>query len=201
MTLFKLGEAYEFGYDLHKTLRKEMPIGIPISCPEDAGLLAQMICYGKYNLGDHLEIGTAYGGSLLVAVKTMDKYNKSAMVVCIEPFAEERRNTQHKLIEKEFYRNVEHFKVQDRFELYPTFSHPFPVEKGRRFSTAFVDGNHSYAYVKNDWLNTKNIVDHYIMFHDYKKESVRNVVIEAAQDPDWYLVAIHGWSAVMKRKT
>jgi hypothetical protein len=195
-TLFNLGEAYQFGYNLHKVLCRDMADGKPISCPEDTGLLAQMIHYGK---GDHLEIGTAYGGSLLVALKTMDEYNRRRTVICIEPFGEERRDTIHKAVEKEFWRNVEHFKIQDRFELIKAFSHPFPIKK-RRFSTALIDGDHAYEYVMNDWLNTKDVVDHYIMFHDYTRETVRNVVIQAAQDRDWIIVAIHGWSAVLKRR-
>ena len=194
-TLFNLGEAYMFGFGLYTALCREMLDGKPISCPQDMGLLAQMIRYSK---GDHLEIGSAYGGSLIVALKTMDRYGKDNKVVCIDPFGEERRDTLHKAVEKEFWRNIEHFGVKDRVEHIKEFSHPFPVEKGRRFASAFIDGDHSYEYVLNDWLNVKDVVDNYIIFHDYGRESVRNVVIQAAQDKSWVLIAIHGWSAVMK---
>ena len=198
-TLFPLKDGYEYGRNLYVTLKNEMPDGKPICCNEDMGLLVQMIQHAG---GDHLEIGTAYGGTLIAAVQAMDYYIRDSKVVCIEPFGEERRDTIHKAVEKEFWNNVEHYGIKDRFELIKAFSHPFPIESGRRFATALIDGDHSYKYVLNDWLNVKEVVDKYVMFHDYSKESVREVVIEhAAQDDDWVIAAIHGWSAVMLRKT
>jgi len=197
-TLLELKGAYQLGYKLHAALCREMLDGKPISAPQDMGLLAQIIFNSK---GDHLEIGSAYGASALVALRTIDCRGKDGKVVCIEPFGEERRDTLHKAVEKEFWRNIEHFGVADRIEHIKEFSHPFPIKSGRRFATAFIDGDHSYEYVLNDWLNTKEVVDKYIMFHDYSRESVRNVVIEhAAPDEDWVLVAIHGWSAVLVKR-
>ena len=188
---FKLRDAYKLGVELRESVAAEMLAGHPISCPEDMGLLAQMI----YNSnGGHLEIGTATGGSAFVALKVMEHYGRSRKVVCIDPFA---TRTVHVDAQNGFWRNAKHLGVEDRIEMISARSHPFPVEKGRRFATALIDGDHSYECVKNDWRNTKDVVDQYIMFHDYTKPPVRKVVINAAQDEDWILVAIHGWSAVL----
>jgi cephalosporin hydroxylase len=196
-SLFELNDAYKYGYNAYLDVKRDMLDGIPICCNRDAGLLAQMIAYGQG--GDHLEIGSAYGGSAFIALRTMDSLGRDDKLVCIEPFGEERRDTLHKAVEKEFWRNVEHFGFADRIEHIKEFSHPFPIENGRRFATALIDGDHSYEYVLNDWLNVKEVVDKYIMFHDYTREAVRKVVIEhAAPDKSWVLVAVHGWSAVMK---
>lgn len=193
-----LTDAYTFGYRLHDPLTRDMPDGKPISCKEDSGLLAQII---HNTTGDHLEIGTAYGGSTFIALKTMDYYGRNDKVVCIEPFGEERRNTLHKAVEKEFWNNVDHFGYRDRIEHIKAFSHPLPIKNGRRFASALIDGDHSYEYVLNDWLNLKDIIDGYIMFHDYIKKEVREVVDEVAiPDGKWLLTAVHGWSAVLVRK-
>jgi len=198
-TLFKFGKPYEFGYALRNQLYREMLDGIPICSREDMGMLVQMI----YNsVGDHLEIGSAYGGTMLAALRAMDLREREGKVVCIEPFGEDTRDTLHKAVEREFWRNVEHFGVKDRIEHIKAFSHPFPVEPGRRFGTCLIDGDHHSEYVKNDWFNVKDVVNQYVMFHDYTRDSVRNIVNQyAAQDPEWVLVAVHGWSAVMLRKS
>ena len=196
-TLLELDDTYDYGVELYDVLCKEMLDGKPICCRADLGLLALMISHAK---GDHLEIGSAYGGSLLATLRFMDLCGRDGKVVCIEPFGEDRRDTIHKAVEKEFWRNIDHFGVRDRIEHIKAFSHPFPVEPGRRFGSAFIDGDHSYKWVLRDWNNTKDIVDDYIMFHDYGRETVREVVVNhAAPDPDWILAAVHGWSAVMKR--
>ena len=197
-TLLEFGKPYHFGWKLRNQLYDEMVDGKPICCKEDMGMLCQII----YNAqGDHLEIGSAYGGTLIAALRAMDLRGRDGIVVCIDPFGEDRRDTLHKAVEKEFWRNVDHFGIRDRMEHIKAFSHPFPVEPGRRFGTCLIDGDHHYDYVLNDWLNVKDIVDEYIMFHDYSRGSVRKVVNDyAAQDPDWVLAAIHGWSAVVKKR-
>jgi len=194
-------EEYEFGTKLFWTLIKEMLDGKPICSPEDMGLLTLMICNTQ---GDHLEIGTAYGGTMLAALRAMDYCGRDDKVVCIEPFGEERRDTKHKAVEREFWRNVEHFGVADRIEHVKAFSHPFPINGNRGFATALIDGDHSYEYVLNDWLNTKKVVDCYIMFHDYndKHKGVKKVVDDYVRtDKEWEVVVEHGWSAVAQKKS
>ena len=189
-----LGDAYYYGMSLLDTVTKDMCDGKPICCIEDAGLLAQIICNTK---GDHLEIGTAYGGSALIAIKAMDYCGRKDKVVCIDPFKEGRRKTAHKAVEMEFWNNIDKFGVRDRIEHIIEFSHPFPI-KGRRFETALIDGDHSYEYVLNDWENVKKVVDKYVMFHDFRKSGVNKTVNEhALQDKRWSLSTLHGWSAVL----
>jgi cephalosporin hydroxylase len=198
MSVLKLTRGYWFGVEIYKELCGAMLDGKPISTAEDMGLLAQVIFNSK---GEHLEIGSAYGGSLMVAIKAMDEVGRKDKVVCIEPFGEDKRDTLHKAVEKEFWRNVEHFGIKDRFELVKEFSQPFPIEE-RKFGTAFIDGDHSFECVLSDWLNTKDIVSRYIILHDYTKKGVKEVVEGyVVPDPQWWVCAIHGWSAVAQRRT
>lgn len=202
MNVLKLKDGYWFGVELHKTLNREIPKGKLISTPEDMGLLAQIICNSK---GDHLEIGSAYGGSALVALMAMDHKGRKDKVVCIDPFADAatRESTDWilKPVEKEFWTNIKHYGYEDRVEQVKELSHPFPIE-GRKFGTAFIDGDHSFECVLSDWLNTKNIVSRYIILHDYIKKGVKEVVEDSVvPDPQWWVCAIHGWSAVAQKRT
>jgi len=195
-------QSYNFGKNLYNKLLDEMPDGKPICIKEDIGLIAQMICNTK---GDHLEIGTAYGGTLFAALKSMEYCGRKGLVYSIDPFGEDRRDTVHKAVEKEFWNNVRHFGYEDRIRQIKEFTGPnyeFPI-KGRRFATALIDGDHSYEYVLNDWNNVKNIVACYVMFHDYKQyDSIKQVVDEHAQhEKNWIIVAKEGWSAVLENTT
>jgi len=194
-----LNAGYRFGFDNMEPISEEMVHGKPIMVREDAGLLSQII----YNTqGNHLEIGSGYGGSALIALRTLDWLLRKDKITCIDPLKNQQKHVVLKYSFEDFSENVEHFGYKNRVELVRSYSHPFPEElKGRRFSTALIDGNHSYSFVLNDWNNLKDIVDDYIMFHDYIKPKVARVVKEnAAHDKDWEVVAIHGWSAVLKRK-
>lgn len=194
-----LTEAYEYGKFLRDNVRTEMPTGKPIMCPEDAGLLSQIIYNSRGN--DHLEIGSACGGSAIITLKAMSYCGRNDKIVCIDPFGEDPYDMIHKAVEHEFWANIKHFGFEDRVEHIKAFSHPFPIQN-RRFATAFIDGDHSYECVLNDWNNLKGIVDNYIMFHDYGKVEIRKVIDEnVAPDKDWLLAAIHGWSAVFVKTT
>ena len=193
----QLRHPYRFGVSLYTTLCKEMPDGKPICVKEDIGLIAQMICNTK---GKHLEIGTAYGGTLFAAIRAMEYCKRNDKVVSIEPFGEDRRNTLHKAVEKEFWNNVRHFGYEDRIEHIKKNTRPgdkYPV-RNRHFATAFIDGDHSYEYVLNDWNGVKDIVDCYVMFHDFTKPEVARVVNEhALVDDRWSFAAGGGWSVVL----
>ena len=188
---------YRYGKHLYDEVRRDMLEGKPICLPEDAGLLAQIICG---TTGDHLEIGTAFGGTAVIALKAMDYCERDGKVVCIDPFGEDKSDTVYKAVEKEFWKNIERFGVEDRIEHIKKVSHPLPIKNGRRFATALIDGNHDYEYVLNDWMNLKDMVDNYIMFHDYRKLGVKRVVDEhAVLEKGWSLSSVHGWSALLEK--
>ena len=198
----ELNAGYRFGFDNMSSITKEMLDGHPIMVREDAGLLSQIVYNTK---GNYIEIGSAYGGSVLIVLRTMDWLLREDKATCIDPFYDPTRMSTrrdlYKKVEPQFWRNIDHFGYRDRVEHIKALSHPFPeVLQNRRYSIAFIDGNHSYPYVVNDWNNLKDRVNHYIMFHDYIKPKVANAVDEAVEDENWELVAIHGWSAVLKRK-
>ena len=197
LRILQIDKCYDYGLTLYEYLLHNMPDGKPITCAADIGILTQMICASK---GDHLEIGTAYGGTAIAAIKAMEYCKRDGKVVCIDPFKELSRDTSYHLVEKEFWNNIEVLGVQDRISLIRKASHPFPTIDGRMFGSALIDGDHSYESVKNDWLNIKDLVNGYIMFHDFHKPNVKKAVYEwVIPDKNWIIANVCGWSLVMNR--
>lgn len=195
---FPLGNNFVFGKRLYHVLLNGLIEGKPICCDEDMGLLAQIICS---SVGDHLEIGTAFGGTAIAAVKSMEYCRRPGNVVCIDPYDNHTQGVSaySDKLEKYFWDNVDKFGVRDRIELVKEVSHPFPIN-GRRFGSAFIDGDHDKECVKNDWLNIKDIVDKYVMFHDFRKVEVREAVYEwVLPCKEWTISLVCGWSLVMKK--
>ena len=184
--ILPMGECFKYGEEIARRLYKEMPTGIPVMYQDDMSILTQMICSSQ---GDHLEIGSAFGGSALVAALAMEHAGRSDTIVCIDPHVKDG-----------FWENVEAFGLRKRIMLISKPSHPFPVN-GRVFGSAFIDGDHSTIAVNNDWKNTKEIVTDYIMFHDYDgvasvRKAIRDTVVV---DKNWAVSHVCGQSLVMKK--
>jgi predicted O-methyltransferase YrrM len=94
---------------------------------EDAGLLSQIIYNTRGN--DHLEIGSAAGGSALITLKAMNYCGRKDKVVCIDPHG---NRSPEKPMEDSFWENISSFGFRDRIEYIKAYSHPFPeVLEGR----------------------------------------------------------------------
>lgn len=117
--------------------------------------------------GDHVEIGTAWGGSAILAAMVK---KRKGVVYAIDP-----------ITENGFYgSDVDEFsgerltvaKLHENFEANEVAvvhvdkpSHPFPLPD-HRFVTALVDGDHSMEGTWRDFESLQHRVDGFIMFHD-----------------------------------
>lgn len=161
--------------------------------------------------GDHLEIGTLHGGTAVLVALLKKTLGLPGKVVCIDPlngyyanrpFGEADDTITHVPVTPEtMLYNARLFDVADRIEIIQKTSNPWPVQKGRRFSSAYIDGDHWDEYPLIDWTNCAACVDEYIVFDnvDHKHLAVQHAVTEAVKNPAWRLVLLKGITAVMEK--
>jgi hypothetical protein len=155
---------------------------------------------GQYlRKGDHLEIGTLFGGSAIFAALVKQDPELAGKVVCIDPLDGYYNNhpkggpidkgtglsPSRELVEQ----NAEHFGVE--LEIVQALSDPFPLQlMGRVFSTAYIDGDHWGDMPSRDWRNVKDIVTDFVIFDNYDRRhpAVRMAAENAAADPGWEFV-------------
>lgn len=123
--------------------------------PQDAAILAQAV--RNAGDGDHLEIGSLFGGSAILAALTKKLYGLSGGIVCIDDLEMTGDNV--------ILKNAALFGVDDIITVYLVKSNPFPFQ--RRFVSTLIDASHDYGWCLADWKNAKQYTDKYIIFHDY----------------------------------
>jgi hypothetical protein len=144
---------------------------------EEAEVLAKKVCVD----GDHLEIGTMWGGSAILAALVKQDYGFEGKVVVIDPFCDSDGAHGHPNADI-FWSNAEKLGVKDRMELIQEYSHPWPL-KDRKFATALIDGNHNDPWPERDWNNVKECAD-VVLIHDYcHRESAVFALVESIEWP------------------
>lgn len=128
--------------------------------------------------GDHLEIGSFYGASAIVAVLAKRKAGQAGNVYCVDPFGYDRQEdvaiinmkmtpSQGDDIVNQFHANLKLFGVRDRVTLVQKPSHPWPDEiKGMRFDSVLIDGWHYDETPLQDAQNAVLVADKYIILDD-----------------------------------
>lgn len=121
--------------------------------------------------GDHLEIGTLHGGSAIVVALLKRTRGYSGKVVCIDPLDGYYIGTRYACkndivtdvpITLETLReNEQIFGVE--LEVVRARSIPFPIH-GRRFATAYIDGDHWGDSPTIDFINAALVTSEYITF-------------------------------------
>ena len=117
--------------------------------------------------GDHLEIGSMWGGSAIVAALTKKRLGLSGHVVCVDPFRDGDCSPGfpggHPDVNI-FWKNMETMGVSDMVELVCAYSDPWPLGD-RQFASILVDGDHAGDWPLIDWLNSKNHAN-MVIYHD-----------------------------------
>ncbi len=200
--IFELTEAYEYGkekgLDIHERIS-----GRYAGEPHDWGLMAQMLVW--VGDGNHLEIGTLFGGSAILAASTKAAFGISGQVTCVDPLTgyygnpidvQSNTNVTSAIVRE----NAEIFGVNDRIELITRLSNPWPLGE-RRFASAFIDGAHDYDTVLSDWSHCSKIVDKAIQFDNYdlRHYQIAQVVMKAIANPEWALLHASGITAIIAR--
>ncbi len=196
--LLELGEAYRRGLLVYERLRAN--IKGRVACHrETCGVIAEVV---SRCTGDHLEIGTLYGATAILAglvkpagmtlaVDPLDGYYGSP----VDPASGLRPSVE--LVRE----NVKKFGVEGRVVVLPEyFPCRLPFEFGW-FESALIDGDHSYEGALRDWLECKRIVTRYIIFDnvDGKHPGVVEVFRQACADPEWKPVLLFDICGVVER--
>jgi len=129
-----------------------------------------MACFAAVD-GDHLEIGTMHGGSAILVAMLKRELGLSGNVTCIDPLDGYYAGTRyacpadpltHVPVTIETIReNERRFGV--KLDVIQAKSIPFPVA-GRRFATAYIDGDHWGIAPVMDFINCMMVTERYIIF-------------------------------------
>lgn len=133
--------------------------------------------------GNHLEIGSLWGGSALVAAMARRENGKHGVVYCVDPMIPELYEPCSKragnltpermaIMPEVFAENMKLFGVEDRVVHIRKKSQPFPEELEHiTFSTAYLDGWHYGNTPRDDVRELSERVDDFIIInascHEY----------------------------------
>jgi len=150
--------------------------------------------------GNHVDIGSLYGASAIMAAITKKRLGLGGDVYAIDPYDPITREAQAQpqpgmkgnlgATPEEFWKNVEEFEVKDRVRLIRKVSHPWPEElKDTIFASAYIDGDHRGEGPWNDFLNIRGRVTNYIGCDNYEEEypDVVDAMWKAMNTEDWFL--------------
>lgn len=183
----KLSSTVEKIYSQVKT---EM-IGRPGINEEEAELLMKTIWLA--GSGDYIEIGTLWGGSIVIAALIYRKYSLNGRLFTIDPMntlywgsgdpsADFMSVNLESLLE-----NLRHFNLMNTVVLIQADSKTCPLPSIQP-NIIFIDGDHSFDGVTADWKYAADTSKKYILLHDYENghsgidKMINTVVLEF---PNW----------------
>ena len=146
--------------------------------------------------GNHLEIGTLFGGSAIAVAMLKQALNLSGMVFCIDPLDGYYNDGSKGFIDNQsgkavtpevLFENIRRFGVGQIMVVMQARSVPCPNFIDIEFSTAYIDGEHGYGIPLKDWICIKDIVTRFVIFDNYADThpDVQNAGLMARNDPDW----------------
>jgi hypothetical protein len=178
--------------DLYNTIQKTIA-GRYAMWPQDA-LAWYNINYEAAGLT--LEIGTAFGGSAIVARKAKEAAGNVNAIYCIDPLDGYYGPNRPDLLAgfaptpAVVAKNFDIMGVKN-IHLILRETPPLPEELGwLRFGAVLIDGNHKGRGPMDDWNIVKNVVNPggYLMFHDVHYEDVQKALDEANNTVGWKLI-------------
>ena len=206
---FLLGGGYEKGMEYADEVQNKMN-GRPAMKMHDYGVLAQAI-WNVDGLGIHLDIGTLYGASAIVAALIKKRHFRSSPVVCVDPFDQYYGKGKDPITPdipisvKTLRENLEMFDVAEQVIIISSPSYPAPIELsqiGIDYSTVLIDGDHNDQGPLNDFYTAQRLKAQYVIFHDYTpgKPDVVSACNAVRVYPSWVPVHLSGASFVFEKK-
>jgi hypothetical protein len=149
--------------------------------------------------GDHVEIGTLFGASAIMAALVKEEFGMTGQIYCIDPLTARDPNIQYHEDNERIKNNKEatleivlenfdKFKVSDRIVMLPQPSVPWPEDlKDHQFVSGFIDGDHFHGMPWQDFLNTRDRVKNFLMIDNFE-EAYPEVVIMGVR-----ALSVGGW--------
>lgn len=169
---------------------------------EEAELLAE-VCRTP---GDHIEIGTLWGATSIIAALNKPRPHRIFTVdIMARGFwvdGDPGAPGQHIPTARAILANFASAGVADRITTICSNSHPLPI-KDINPSTALIDAGHGGPAVLHDWENISVITERFVMLHDCTDkhpevmEVLRNVVL---MDSRWTFKKQVNSLVLMERK-
>ena len=157
--------------------------------------------------GNHLEIGTLFGGSAIAVALLKLQLVQTGVIICIDPLdgyykmdGSGKDISGFPVTAEILFRNIEKFFVGDRILVMRSYSQ-LCSNLGIQFSTAYIDGDHKHGTPLRDWLLVEDMVSKYVIFDncDDKHPDVQDACEEAEDDPEWECVYDKGITYVVER--
>jgi hypothetical protein len=161
--------------------------------------------------GDHIEIGTLFGASAIMAALVKQEFGFTGQVYCVDPFLPRdvtfNENDPKVVANKEatlddVLENFDRFKVSDRMVVLPQPIYPFPTDlETHEFVTGFIDGNHMGGMPWMDFLSLRDRVKMFLAFDNFE-EAYPDIVIaglRALSSGGWFLHYKEGTFLNMRR--
>jgi len=154
--------------EIYDYVQGNIPHGRVCLRPAEGRLLAG---YVSGAIGDHMEIGTLWGGSAIIAALAKKSAGRNETVITIDPMDTEYwvrcdPSTSLTPTMEQVIANFQYFDVLDQIQLIRGSSRSWPFPLTKQFGSAFVDGDHRAEAVKQDFLLVQQIAP-LLMFHDY----------------------------------
>ena len=149
--------------------------------------------------GDHIEIGTLFGASAIMAALVKEEFGMTGKIYCVDPFVprspsihyneEKQRIKDNKEATLEIVlENFDKFKVSDRMVVVPQPSYPWPVDlKDHEFVSGYIDGDHGNGMPWADFLSLRDRVKNFLMFDNFE-EAYGDITIAALR-----ALTVGGW--------
>jgi len=135
--------------------------------------------------GDYAEIGSAWGGSAVMAGMAMEAVGRPGIIVCVDPFGKETELEGINQRLQQFWKMMIHYGIQQRVFAFKQHNPPFPLAAYyHTYSVSLIDGNH-YGDSPTDDFNVfaKRTTD-YILFDNAEIIDVAYVIDEVFEKAD-----------------
>ncbi len=127
----------------------------------------------KFEIKSMLEIGFGRGYGTFCAAKAMSDHGIDGKITTVDP------NLNQEFIQR--LTNVFPRQWFDLISFTKTTSDQFFNSNDENFDFIYVDGDHRYQAVKNDWNNSKDRFDKLLLFDDYHLPTKRQKDIDCAK--------------------
>jgi len=158
--------------------------------------------------GDHIEVGCLWGGTAILTALAKQDAGSPGQVYTIDPMVGGWWDTEDPDVHlrptpKIVKNNLKLFKLSRRVYVIQAKSSPWPVPAEVKPATMFIDGNHAFEYVSEDWKKAATITGRYILLHDYNSKNhpgVQRAVDEIARsNRNWKFAELVNSIAVFER--